>query len=443
MPYKSEKKQILEALEDLVVAEQIMDLVFDDSDDDEHKASLPMEMDDLDTQMDDTIDNTTGDSDEEDSLDLAVIDGMTESEAMYVMISSMRYLNERNRYPVIDYMNTILMNLPNDKWKEDVRMTRDAFKLVVDLIKNDQVFHNDSNNKQAPVEIQLAVALYRFGTYGNGASTIQVAKKFGVAVGTTELYTNRVIRALVRLYPYVVTWPKQEERITIKQATRDISGFPNCLGAVDGTHIVLSMRPGKNGSDYYTRKYGYAISAMIACDYQRRIRYAHCGYPGSAHDSRVWRNSNLSQNSSKYFNEGEYLLGDKGYPLCENIITPYKAPASNRPENKSFNFYLSSTRVRVEHTIGILKSRFQSLRGLRMLILNKNDHTRAVLWFQACVVLHNLVVDVDGDQWDEEDDNGDDLNGDDCDDIDINGYVDPNRKREYLKGIVNSFNEST
>lgn len=236
-----------------------------------------------------------------------------------------------------------------------------------------------------------------------------------------------------------MTWPDKHERMATKEATRNISGFPNCLGAVDGTHIVLGMQPATEASDYFTRKFGYALNAMVVCDYQKRIRFTHCGYTGSAHDSRVWRNSNLAENPSKYFDEGEYLLGEKGYPLCEHIITPYKAPASDLAGNKSFNFHLSSTRVRVEHTIGILKCRFQSLRGLRILIRNKKDHARAVFWFQACVVLHNLLVDVDGNEWlqecEKEDDN-------ECLDVDLGGYVNPIGKREYLKQVVAAFNEN-
>lgn len=212
MPNKSERQQTLEDLETFVLAEHIINLIFDDSDDDDddednNNTLLPLDLDDLDDKIDAIIEKDYGialmddDDDEEDSFDVGAIDGMSIAETMYTFVSSMRYMADRDRQPVIDYMNEVLMKLPNEKWKEDTRMTRDAFEHIVELIKSDPVFQNDSNNKQAPVEIQLAVALYRFGTYGNGASVAQVAKKFGIGAGTTELYTNRVIRALVRLYP--------------------------------------------------------------------------------------------------------------------------------------------------------------------------------------------------------------------------------------------------
>jgi hypothetical protein len=61
------------------------------------------------------------------------------------------------------------------------------------LIKNDSVF--DSKTKgQTPVEIQLAVTLYRFGHTGSGASYGNVAAKFGIGDGGSILdMTKRTI----------------------------------------------------------------------------------------------------------------------------------------------------------------------------------------------------------------------------------------------------------
>ena len=52
----------------------------------------------------------------------------------------------------------------------------------------------------------------------------------------------------------------------------------------------------------------------------------------------------------------------------------------------------------MEHTNGILKGRFQSLKSLRVQIKNKADHAFAVYWVKACCVLHNLLQE---DEYDE------------------------------------------
>ncbi|KAI5092236.1 putative nuclease HARBI1 [Silurus meridionalis] len=79
-----------------------------------------------------------------------------------------------------------------------------------------------------------------------------------------------------------------------------------------------------------------------------------------------------------------YLLGDRGYPCLPYLMTPYPEPEPG-PQTR-FNLAHSRTQARVEMTIGILKSRFQCLRGLRV------SPERACDIIVACVVLHNIAT---------------------------------------------------
>ena len=49
--------------------------------------------------------------------------------------------------------------------------------------------------------------------------------------------------------------------------------------------------------------------------------------------------------------------------------------------------------MRSEHTIGQLKGRFQSLRGIPTLISGREMHNLVVLWIRSCAVLHNLLFE--------------------------------------------------
>jgi hypothetical protein len=72
-------------------------------------------------------------------------------------------------------------------------------------------------------------------------------------------------------------------------------------------------------------------------------------------------------------------------------------------DNEFFNTSLSKARVSVEHCIGILKGKFQSLRGLRLAIRDEGDLTRASLWIRSCVVLHNILLeDSMQEKWEEQ-----------------------------------------
>ena len=94
-----------------------------------------------------------------------------------------------------------------------------------------------------------------------------------------------------------------------------------------------------------------------------------------------------------FFTEEEYLLADSGYTTTPTVIASFKKPAALKKENELFNHFLSKMRMKVEHCNGMIKGRFQCLRGLRNMVRHKKDHRRVVYWIRACAVLHNFLID--------------------------------------------------
>jgi len=85
-----------------------------------------------------------------------------------------------------------------------LRVTPLVFQTILTLIEEHPVFMNNSNNGQTPVEIQLAVTLYRMGRYGNAASVEDVARVAGCSEGSVENYTNRCFDAIEALHDLFV-----------------------------------------------------------------------------------------------------------------------------------------------------------------------------------------------------------------------------------------------
>jgi hypothetical protein len=50
----------------------------------------------------------------------------------------------------------------------------------------------------------------------------------------------------------------------------------------------------------------------------------------------------------------------------------------------------------------LLKGRFESLRELRIEINNRQQHEFAVMWIRCCIILHNLIILLEGDDCDME-----------------------------------------
>ncbi|KIK34679.1 hypothetical protein CY34DRAFT_34646, partial [Suillus luteus UH-Slu-Lm8-n1] len=87
---------------------------------------------------------------------------------------------------------------------------------------------------------------------------------------------------------------------------------------------------------------------------------------------------------------------DSAYPVTLHSIPVHKRPASLRPDNIIFNQLVSHLQVRSEHCIGALKGRWQCLRGLRTVINSKHQHKEACRWMTIAIILHNIVIEVEG-----------------------------------------------
>lgn len=280
-------------------------------------------------------------------------------------------------------------------------MKRESFYALAMLLREDPIFRNHSKNPQAPIEKQLATALYFLGS--SGASVVRGAAQLGIGEGTTRLYCDRTISALVRLLPRFVSWPKPTSidfvrmRIEVERA----SGFPGCVGFLDGTDLVLQHSPSYHGETYFNRKKQYALNLQAICDSRRKFTFVSGGFPASVSDATVFCGTSFFKKPNFFFSRpDEYILADKAYRLTRRCMTPYKEPlASQEAEGyKEFNLRLAMARVKIENAFGILKNRWGSLRGIHINITRAQDHVRVLSWILSCVVLHNFLCDFEADE---------------------------------------------
>lgn len=123
---------------------------------------------------------------------------------------------------------------------------------------------------------------------------------------------------------------------------------------------------------------------QAVCDAKCRIWDAVISWPGSVHDSRIFRHSGLKQQLET--NRHGILLGDSGYPLLPYLLTPYRDPAD--ATQKKFNRCLSRGRVRIEMCFGILKRRFACLNKTLRMPLERLSQV-----IMACIILNNKAID--------------------------------------------------
>lgn len=74
------------------------------------------------------------------------------------------------------------------------------------------------------------------------------------------------------------------------------------------------------------------------------------------------------------------------------LIAPYKKPEHFQKENMIFNKHVSALRICSEHSIGMFKGRFPSLKNLCINISNPASHCFATFWILDSAVTHNFAI---------------------------------------------------
>ncbi|XP_064860817.1 putative nuclease HARBI1 [Oncorhynchus nerka] len=178
-----------------------------------------------------------------------------------------------------------------------------------------------------------------------------------------------------------ISFPGHRRLCDIKEEFYRIAGFPNVIGAVDCTHIRIKAPSGAHEADFVNRKSFHSINVQMVCNADCVISNVVAKWPGSVHDSRIFRASEIYQCLS----QGEFsgvLLGDRGYGCQPFLLTPFTDP---QEAQQAYNHAHARTRARVEMTFGLLKARFHCLHKLRVSPVRACDIT------VACAVLHNVA----------------------------------------------------
>ncbi|XP_046567780.1 putative nuclease HARBI1 [Haliotis rubra] len=156
---------------------------------------------------------------------------------------------------------------------------------------------------------------------------------------------------------------------------------------LDGSYIPI---PGPSffRDSYICRKGFPAMHLQGVCDSSLKFIDVYCAYPGSAHDSRVYRNSPLCQYlEDNPLPEMYHLLGDSAYALSKSLLVPFRDNGHLTAIEKTFNNAHSSTRVDIERCFGLLKGKFRKLKYLDM--KNVREMPEVII---TCCVLHNFIL---------------------------------------------------
>ena len=149
--------------------------------------------------------------------------------------------------------------------------------------------------------------------------------------------------------------------------------------------------------NYINRKSFQSVILQAVCDSKMHLLDVTCGWPGSVHDSRYFKNSELydriQRDSEGTFPNNTHLLGDSAYGHEKWKMTPYRDNGKLTQNQHRYNYIQSSRRMVIGRTFGVLKDRFRRLKYVDI-----KDIKKIVKIVKSCCILqHEYCLQHDDD----------------------------------------------
>ncbi|XP_058072322.1 uncharacterized protein LOC131221170 [Magnolia sinica] len=275
-----------------------------------------------------------------------------------------------------------------------LRMRRNTFFRLCNLMRKKGLL-NDT--RMICMEEQLAMFLH---TLGHNATNRAIGSRFSHSGETVSRHFQRVLNAVVGLYPDLV---KPASTVTPPEILSNnywSAYFKDCIGAIDGTHIPAFV-PSHEQAKFRDRKGNVSQNVMVACSFDLKFQYVLAGWEGSASDARVLQSA-LTREDKLFIPNGKYYVVDAGYANVPGFLAPYQGVdyhlneygTERSPQDKKelFNYQHSLLHNVVKRAFGMLKARFPILKTSPLYKIE--TQVKVVL---ACCILHNFIQGVGGD----------------------------------------------
>ncbi|XP_061372266.1 protein ALP1-like [Gastrolobium bilobum] len=293
-----------------------------------------------------------------------------------------------------------------EKFESVFKISRKTFNYICSLVEEDILARSpnfvDLKGKRLSLNDQVAVALRRLSS---GESLSTIGDSFRMNQSTVSQVTWRFVEAMEEKGLRHLSWPSTETTMeVIKSKFENIQGLSNCCGAIDSTHILMTLPATDSLNNVWLdheKNCSMVLQAIV--DPDLRFRDIVTGWPGSVSDDHVLRSSAFFKlvEEGKRLNGGkkihpdgtvlrDYVVGDTGFPLLPWLLTPYEGEGLSNVQVE-FNKRLAATQMVAKRALARLKWMWKIIEGV-MWKPDKHKLPRIIL---VCCILHNVVIDME------------------------------------------------
>ncbi|XGW20128.1 hypothetical protein V3C99_003730, partial [Haemonchus contortus] len=268
--------------------------------------------------------------------------------------------------------------LSDVEFRKDYRFSRHVFFQICEMVAPDLT--HGRHTTDLPVADQVAIAIHLLGRNVMQSDSARIA---GCHQSTVSRVLMAFVNAINRRAARFINWPDEQEGLNISNSFYQKYGLPGITGIIDGTHCRI-QKPKYAERDYICRKGYHSLNVGIVVDYEMKIRWVCAKWPGSAHDSRVFKTSLLYEQLKRGEVKG-VLIGDSAYAAETFLLKPLNTTRTRQEER--YNRAICSARVLVEQAFGILKRQFHILHAEC-----RYSPAKVARIIVACCVLRNIAI---------------------------------------------------
>ncbi|KAJ8351988.1 hypothetical protein SKAU_G00234640 [Synaphobranchus kaupii] len=311
----------------------------------------------------------------------------------------------RGRRQFMEYHRLVQeLRLDDARFKSYFRLNRQQFEEVLQKI-GPTIAKMQTNYREtiSPAE-RLCICLRYLST---GDSFRSIAFSYRVGFCTVARIVRSVCEAIWEcMVSDYMPVPGAEAWRKIAGDYERLWAFPNCLGAMDGKHVVIQAPP-SSGSQYFNYKGAFSIVLLAVVDAHYRFTLVDVGAYGRSSDGGTLASSafgtalrlgNLDLPEDRPLPGADHLgpqphvfLADEAFPLRRNLLRPYPGQHLGG-ERRIFNYRLSHARRMVECSFGILATQWRLYRR----VLGVSPEVAECVVKATCILHNFLRWDYDG-----------------------------------------------
>ncbi|XP_065061359.1 uncharacterized protein LOC135688440 [Rhopilema esculentum] len=328
---------------------------------------------------------------------MEVLEDKDELDGNAKRVKTRSWMRRRGEKGCFDNIFAELSAEDTSSFREMIRMSKEDYNYILIKIEkyitpNQIIGGHEIINAKA----RLALTLRFLAT---GETYRSLCFQFRISRAAISYIIVQVCKAIrIHLAEYMTVPNTTKEWSVISAKCGERWNYPNCIGAVDGKHIVMQP-PANAGSKFYNYTHTHSIVLMAVAGPDYECIYADIGTNGRVSDGGVWNKCTLS----KKIETGELSLpapsclplsekvvpfvfvGDGAFALKPNMMKPY--PQTGLTEDKRiYNYRHSRARHISENLFGILANRWRVFRSVILLPPETIEHL--VL---ATLTLHNFL----------------------------------------------------